>query len=67
MTRSKKIFLGFVVVFFCSLCFLVYDISSKTTFPGSKKRAKQSQEKDSVDRGDTVKSTSPPKSSVHQP
>ena len=36
MTRSKKVFAGFAVVFFLFLAFVVYDISTRTTFPGSK-------------------------------
>jgi hypothetical protein len=36
MTRSKKIFLGGAVVFFIGIAFASYDISRRTTFPGSK-------------------------------
>lgn len=35
MTRSKKVFAGFAIVFFLFLVFVVYDISTRTTFPGS--------------------------------
>jgi hypothetical protein len=41
MTRSKKIFLVVVVLFFLFLIWLMYDISSRTTFPGSKNREKR--------------------------
>jgi hypothetical protein len=41
MSRSKKIFLGFAVVFFVLLFYASYDISSKTTFPGSKPQLKE--------------------------
>lgn len=34
MTRSKKIFVFFAVVFALLLMWVVYDISSRTTFPG---------------------------------
>ena len=35
MPRSRKIFLAFALVFFLLLVYIVYDISSRTTFPGS--------------------------------
>ena len=41
MSRSKKVFLGFAVVFFMMLIYLSYDISSRTTFPGSKAQMKE--------------------------
>ncbi len=41
MTRSKKIFLIVVVLFFLFLVWLMYDISSRTTFPGSKNKEKR--------------------------
>jgi hypothetical protein len=61
MTRSKKIFLGFVLVFLVSIGCLVYDISRKTTFPGSGKQAKPALNQDSLTRQDTFKSNLPPK------
>ena len=36
MKRSKKIFLVFGVVFFLAMLVVGYDISRKTSFPGSK-------------------------------
>jgi len=45
MKRSKKIFLGFAVLFFLILAFVAYDISSKTTYPSFKKKTKQEQVK----------------------
>jgi hypothetical protein len=39
--RSKKIFLGFAVVFALGLAAVSYDISSRTTFPGSKPQLKE--------------------------
>jgi len=64
MTRSKKIFVGLGVVFIASLLALVYDISSKTTFPGSKSRLKDSMHKENHDMKDTVKRALTPKSTA---
>jgi len=41
MTKSKKIFLGIAVVFFVLLFYASYDISTRTTFPGSKPQLKE--------------------------
>jgi hypothetical protein len=41
MTRSKKIFVGAAVLFFFLLVIVSYDISRRTTFPGSKSQLKQ--------------------------
>ncbi|MBI3218395.1 MAG: hypothetical protein HYZ44_02680 [Bacteroidetes bacterium] len=41
MSRSKRIFLIICVLFFLGLVYLSYDISSKTTFPGSKSLLKE--------------------------
>jgi hypothetical protein len=41
MNRSKKIFLGLVIVFVILLAYASYDISSRTTFPGSKSQLKE--------------------------
>lgn len=54
MTRSKKIFIAASVVFLCLLMYASYDISTKTSFPGSKPqlqerlKKKNYQEKDSI-------------------
>lgn len=37
MNKSKKIFLAFAAVFFLAMIIVGYDISKRTTFPGSKK------------------------------
>jgi len=55
MSKSKKIFLGFAVVFFVLLFYASYDISTRTTFPGSKPQLKeriqdQFLKKDSVEK-----------------
>jgi len=39
--RSKKIFLVVAVIFFVLLIYASYDISSRTTFPGSKPQLKE--------------------------
>ncbi len=41
MTRSKKIFIFVCVLFLIGLVYLSYDISSRTTFPGSKSQLKE--------------------------
>jgi hypothetical protein len=57
VNRQKKIFLGFAVVFLLLLAYASYDISTKTTFPGSK-----GQLKERIDKGfgsnDTISSDS---------
>ena len=45
MTKSKKIFLGAAAVFFALLFYASYDISTRTTFPGSKPQLKERIEK----------------------
>ncbi len=45
MTRSKKIFAGLAVVFMMALLYASYDISTRTTFPGSKPQLKERLEK----------------------
>lgn len=41
MSRSKKIFFAFAIVFFLMLVYVSYDISTRTTFPGSKPQLKE--------------------------
>ncbi|MCU0398090.1 MAG: hypothetical protein MUC73_08300 [Cyclobacteriaceae bacterium] len=41
MTRSKKIFVFFVVLFVILLGYASYDIATRTTFPGSKPQLKE--------------------------
>ncbi|MFN8334650.1 MAG: hypothetical protein U0U09_05945 [Cyclobacteriaceae bacterium] len=45
MTRSKKIFAGLAAVFMIALLYASYDISTRTTFPGSKPQLKERLEK----------------------
>jgi hypothetical protein len=59
MTRSKKMFAGLAVVFVVLLLYASYDISQRTTFPGSKPQLKERIEdrflkKDSV-QGDSLR------------
>jgi hypothetical protein len=41
MSRSKKIFAGLAIVFAILLLYASYDISTRTTFPGSKPQLKE--------------------------
>jgi hypothetical protein len=41
MTRSKKIFASLALVFMVALFYASYDISTRTTFPGSKPQLKE--------------------------
>jgi hypothetical protein len=41
MTTSKKVFIGAAIIFFILLAYASYDISSRTTFPGSKPQLKE--------------------------
>ncbi len=41
MSRSKKVFLGFAFAFFVMVAYLSYDISRRTTFPGSRPQLKE--------------------------
>jgi len=41
MTRSKKIFTGVTISFFAALFYASYDISTRTSFPGSKPQLKE--------------------------
>ncbi|WKZ58120.1 MAG: hypothetical protein QY309_09585 [Cyclobacteriaceae bacterium] len=41
MSRSRKIFLGFAIVFLVLLFYASYDIATRTTFPGSRPQLKE--------------------------
>ena len=41
MDNKKKLFLIIVVIFFGIMIYIGYDISSRTTFPGSKPQLKE--------------------------
>ena len=53
MSRSRKIFLTFAAAFFIMLVYLSYDISSRTTFPGSKPQLKERLKKQYI-KEDTI-------------
>jgi hypothetical protein len=57
MTKSKKIFTVVAVVFLILLIYASYDISRKTTFPGSKSQLKE-RLKRTYSAQDTLKSDS---------
>lgn len=41
MKKSKKVFIVFALLFFAIMVYIGYDISSRTTFPGSKPQLKE--------------------------
>jgi hypothetical protein len=41
MTRGKKIFAGLALVFAIGVAYISYDISKRTTFPGSKPQLRE--------------------------
>jgi len=53
MSRQKKIFVLLAVVFLALLLYAGYDISSRTTFPGSKPQLKTRLEKQFLKRDST--------------
>jgi hypothetical protein len=53
MTRSKKVFLGFMLVFAILLGYASYDIATRTTFPGSKSQLKERLKKNYLKRDST--------------
>jgi len=57
MSRSKKIFVGFAIAFFAFLAFISYDISSRTTFPGSKPQLKERLKKQYLESDSVAKDT----------
>jgi hypothetical protein len=46
MKRSKLVFAGFAILFIILLIYASYDISTRTTFPGSKSQLKERLKKD---------------------
>ncbi|HCM77522.1 MAG TPA: hypothetical protein DIS90_14155 [Cytophagales bacterium] len=55
MTKSKKVFVGVAILFFIGLAIISYDISRRTTFPGSKSQLKERIKKQLVAPDSTVK------------
>ncbi|MFM7850939.1 MAG: hypothetical protein ACKO96_03265 [Flammeovirgaceae bacterium] len=41
MNRSKKVFIAIAILFVAVMAYFGYDVSSRTTFPGSKPQLKE--------------------------
>ena len=54
MTRGKKIFAGLAVVFVVGMVWISYDISRRTTFPGSKPQLQERIKDTYLKKGDTL-------------
>ncbi|MEL7003691.1 MAG: hypothetical protein AAFN93_13295 [Bacteroidota bacterium] len=54
MKRSKKIFLFFAAIFAVAMIYVCYDISSRTTFPGSKPQLKERLMEQNEEKNDTT-------------
>lgn len=50
MTRARKLFIACVIMFVIGLGYASYDISRRTTFPGSKPQLKEPLKKDYLDK-----------------
>lgn len=57
MNRNKKVFIVLALIFFGIMGYVSYDISSRTTFPGSKPQLKERIQEEIINT-DTTKSTS---------
>ncbi|MGE0772204.1 MAG: hypothetical protein AB7K37_10865 [Cyclobacteriaceae bacterium] len=57
MSRSKKLFVAFAIVFAILLAWASYDIASRTTFPGSKPQLKERIKKQFSDSVEVAKDT----------
>jgi len=53
MTRQKRIFIIFAILFFLAMGYLAYDISRRTTFPGSKPQLQERIKKSYGDKDTT--------------
>lgn len=58
MKNSKKLFLFFVIIFILAMVYVSYDISSKTTFPGSKPQLQERLFEQSESEKDTLEDDS---------
>ncbi len=54
MKTNKKIFLVFAALFLGAMLYLGYDISSRTTFPGSKPQLKERIEEEILQQPDSM-------------
>jgi len=57
MSRSKKLFIAIAVIFLMTILYVMYDMSSRTTFPGSKPPMEDIQNKTGVE-SETIESDS---------
>lgn len=57
MSKSKKVFVVVAILFFIGLGYISYDISSRTTFPGSKSQLKERIKKQLLNSDTTSKDT----------
>jgi hypothetical protein len=58
MTRGKKIFAGMAVVFVVGIAWVSYDISRRTTFPGSKPQLRERIKDTYLQKNDTLSADS---------
>jgi hypothetical protein len=57
MKKSKKAFIGACILFVILLAYASYDISRRTTFPGSKAQLKERIKKNYMEADSVVKDT----------
>jgi hypothetical protein len=57
MSRSKKVFVVVAIIFLILLAYASYDISSRTTFPGSRPQLKERLKKQYVKPDSTAPDT----------
>lgn len=57
MKLSKKIFIGVCILFVILLAYASYDISRRTTFPGSKSQLKERIKKNYMDTDSVARDT----------
>lgn len=65
--RNQVLFRIVAIVFAVAMMWLIYDISSKTTFPGKKIKKENPSNAGSLKALPTPDSTSSAKSTIHQP
>jgi hypothetical protein len=61
MSRSKKIFVTLAVLFMALLFYVSYDISRRTSFPGSKGQLKERLKEKYVDQDSVLRDSVPQK------
>lgn len=55
MSRPKRIFIVLSIIFLAILFYASYDISTRTTFPGSKPKLKDRIQEDFLDKDSVIK------------